>query len=169
MTLEKQRQLLDFYARRESPEDGGRKLAPGRPSEHEIVAHIILPLMLALGWSEQLLAVEWRSVDLAAFWRTPTDGAHCRLVCEAKMMGHGLQNVLKQATRYTESLGLTECDKILLADGGRFYLYRRKGDGWEQHPSGYMNVQKLRTRHLCPANTNAVDTLIALTPAHVAR
>ena len=28
----------------------------------------MLPLLLALGWSEQLLAVEWKKIDLAAFW-----------------------------------------------------------------------------------------------------
>ena len=159
--LEKQRRLITWYGR--------PKMSPGRPTEHEVVAHIILPLMLALGWAEQLLAVEWHKIDLAAFWDTPTDEERCKLVCEAKIMGHGLQDVLGQATRYVDKLDLAACDKILLADGGRFYLYRRDNGGWHEKPSGYMNVMKIREDHLCPTNTNAVDTLIALTPAHVAR
>lgn len=135
-----------------------------RPTEHEVVAHIILPLLIALGWSEQLLAVEWRKIDLAIFSGTPTDQQRCRLVCEAKGIGHGLQDVLQQAVRYTDTLQLTACDKILLADGGRFYLYRRRAERWGQQPSGYLNVLKIRENHLLPSGTNAIDTIIALTP-----
>ncbi|MDZ4779859.1 MAG: hypothetical protein SGJ19_06380 [Planctomycetia bacterium] len=65
-------------------------LATNRPSEHEIVAQVILPLMIALGWSEQLLAVEWHKIDLAVFRGTPTDAEHCELVCEAKAIGPSL-------------------------------------------------------------------------------
>ena len=158
--LEKQRRLISWYGR--------PTLSPRRPTEHEVVAHVILPLMLALGWAEQLLALEWHKIDLAAFWDTPTDKERCKLVCEAKVMGHGLQDVLGQATKYVDKLGLAACDKILLADGGRFYLYRKERGRWCEEPSGYMNVMKIREAHLCPANTNAVDTLIALTPARVA-
>lgn len=61
-------------------------------------------------------------------------------------------------------LQLTACDKILLADGGRFYLYRRRAEGWEPQPSGYLNVLKIRENHLLPSGTNAIDTIIALTP-----
>jgi hypothetical protein len=158
--VEKQRRLLHWYR---------SSAAPGRPTEHEVVAHVILPLMLALGWSEQLLAVEWQKIDLAVFWGTPTDGPHCELICEAKGFGHGLQNVLRQAIDYTDKLGLSNCRKILLADGGRFYLYRRGETGWGEQPWGYMNVAKLRVDHLCPKGTSAVDTLMALTPAHLGR
>ncbi len=61
--------------------------ASARPDEHEVVAHMVLPLLLALGWSEQLLAVEWHKVDLAGFWGTPTIPENCVLMCEAKGVG----------------------------------------------------------------------------------
>jgi hypothetical protein len=154
-SLEKQRRLIEWY------QSSGMK---ERPTEHEVVAHIILPLLMALGWPEQLLAVEWPKIDLAIFDGTPTDQRRCRLVCEAKGMGYGLQDVLQQAVRYTETLKLAACDKILLADGGRFYLYRRWAEGWEQQPSGYLNVLRIREDHLLPSGTNAIDTIIALTP-----
>lgn len=160
-SLEKQRRLLGWY--------GSSGLATDRPSEHEVVAHVILPLMSALGWSEQLLAVEWHKIDLAVFWGTPTDQEHCELICEAKAMGHGLQGVLQQAIGYAERLSLTSCKKILLADGGRFYLYKRGEQGWGTDPVGYLNVQQLRQRHVFPKGTNAVETLVALTPAHLGR
>jgi len=154
--LEKQKRLISWY------ESSG--FAGNRPTEHEVVAHIILPFLSALGWSEQLIAIEWHKIDLALFSGTPTDFNHCRLVCEAKIMGHGLQNVLAQAIQYTVNHKLDSCEKILLADGGRFYLFRRRDRIWDQEPSGYLNVQKIRTNHLFPPNTNAVDTIMALTP-----
>lgn len=160
-TILKLRRLIDWY--RQSG------LADSRPTETEVVAHIVLPLMTALGWSEQLLAVEWRKIDLAVFWGTPTDADRCCIVCEAKVIGHGLQDVLDQATRYIETLDLTATGKILLTDGQRFYLYQREGDGWNQQPSGYLNLLKIREDHICPPGCNAVETLMALTPSHVSR
>ncbi|TET37769.1 MAG: hypothetical protein E3J72_05210 [Planctomycetota bacterium] len=159
-TIEKQQQLLKWY---------NKGLSPNRPSEHEIVAHIILPLMHALGWSEQLLAVEWHKIDLAVFWKTPTEKNNCKLICEAKAFGKGMQKVVEQAKNYYKKHKLDKCNKILVADGGRFYLYRKGSIKWEANPSGYMNLLKLRTDHLCPSGTSAVDTLIALTPSHVAQ
>ena len=127
VAIEKQRQLIDWYE--------SLVLAPNRPAEHEVVAHVILPLLKALGWSEQLLASEWNKIDLAVFWRTPTDERHCKLVCEAKTIGAGLQDVLEQAEGYVTKIGLDECDKILLTDGHRFYVYQRTEQGWADQPA----------------------------------
>lgn len=157
--LEKQRWLLRWY--------GQAELCPGRPKEHEVVAHVVVPLMLALGWSEQFLAVEWQRVDLAAFGGTPTDARSCRMICEAKGTTHGTQGALKQAKGYIAKLKLDACDKILVTNGGQFYLYRGKGDDWCDEPSGYLNVLKMRRRHVFPRGTDAVQTLVDLTPSRV--
>ena len=161
LAIQRQRRLSGWYS--------GQKHKGGRPTEHEVVAHMILPLLLALGWSEQLLAVEWKRIDRAGFWGTPTSEERCVLVCEAKGMGHGLQNVFAQARRYVHGLRLTEVQKILLTDGTRLYLYERRGERWSDEPVGYLNVHLIRTNHLAPADTNAVDTIVALTPAGVTR
>ncbi|WP_409292728.1 hypothetical protein [Peribacillus sp. SCS-37] len=63
-----------------------------RPSEHEIVAHMIVPLMLGMGWSEQLLAIEWKKIDLAFFNTVPTDPKSCFMICEAKRPNQSLTN-----------------------------------------------------------------------------
>lgn len=161
--IERQRRLLTWYYAQ------GDESA--RPDEHEVVAHMVLPLLLALGWSEQLLAVEWHRIDLAAFWGTPTIAERCVLVCEAKRMGHGLQDIWDQAVGYVRKLSLGACCKILLTQGARFYLYERPVDGWraEAEPAGYVNLEHIRENHIAPADTNAIDTLIALTPAGVQR
>jgi hypothetical protein len=157
-TIAERRRLIHWYS---------QGLSPNRPTEHEVVAHVILPLLLALGWSEQLLAIEWRRIDLAIFNRTPTSESNCRLICEAKAMGHGLQDCREQAESYVENLDLKNCGKILLADGGRFYLYKRQASKWSAKPSGYLNISKIRTQHLCPSGTSAIDTIMELTPAHI--
>ena len=162
LAIQRQRRLVKWY------DENGEKVK--RPSEHEVVAHMILPLLLALGWSEQLLAVEWRKVDLVAFECTPTTPANCCLVCEAKGYGHGLQNVLTQATTYAKRLKLDNCKRILLTDGARLYLYQRqKDDNWNENPVGYLNIDKIRTNHIIPSETNGIDTIIALTPAGMTR
>ena len=161
--IERQRRLLTWYKAQ------GKESA--RPDEHEVVAHMILPLLLGLGWSEQLLAIEWHKVDLAAFWGTPTTSDRCVLVCEAKHMYHGLQGVWSQALGYVNKLKLRMCRKILLTQGARFYLYHREGRAWsdEPEPDGYINLEAIRENHIAPANTDAIDTLMALTPAGVGR
>lgn len=162
LAIQRQRRLAKWY------EEHGEKSK--RPKEHEVVAHMILPFLLALGWSEQLLAVEWKKIDLAAFLGTPTTGEKCCLVCEAKPLEHGLQDTFAQATSYVGRHKLNNCRRILLTDGIRLYLYQRKENGdWDDMPVGYLNVRLIRTNHIAPANTNAVDTIVALTPAGIGR
>lgn len=158
--IRKLRGLLDWY---------NEKRSPGRPTEHEVVAHMILPLMLALGWSEQLLAIEWKKIDLAVFTHTPTDASTCGLVCEAKGMDSPMQEVVEQAIGYCKKHSLGSCNKILAADGGYFSLYRKSAGVWESEPSGYVNLRKLRRNCLLPKGADAVKTLMALTPAHISR
>jgi len=153
--IKRQRRLGKWYA---------TTIGQKRPTEHEVVAYMILPLMLGLGWSEQLLAVEWNKVDLAGFSSTPTTNDKCILVCEAKQMSHPLLPALEQAKRYVTKLKLDQCKRILLTDGLRVYLYERKDGGFDAEPSGYINVNLLRTNHLAPKDTNAVDTLMKLNP-----
>jgi hypothetical protein len=150
--LNRQRRLEDWYE-----QHGSRS---GRPSENEVVAHMVLPLLLALGWSEQLLGVEWNRVDLAGFSGAPTTAAKCSLVCEAKGQGHGLSGVLEQARGYIGKLQLEQCDRILLTEGGRHYLYQRNGDEWPTQPSAYLNARRPRLRYL--DGTSALDALMAL-------
>jgi hypothetical protein len=47
-----------------------------KPSEHETVAYLVVPLLRALGWTPQRMAVEWNHVDLALFERLPRTDDH---------------------------------------------------------------------------------------------
>lgn len=162
LAIQRQRRLAKWY--REN------RTQSKKPAEHEVVAHMILPFMLALGWSEQLLAVEWNRIDLAAFSCTPRKKENVCLLCEAKEYGHGLQNTFPQAAGYAKKLKLDNCKKILLTDGARLYLYQRQKDNnWNENPVGYLNIDKIRTNHIVPSGTNGIDTIMALTPAGMTR
>ena len=163
LAIQRQRRLAKWY------DEFGKETI--RPKEHEVVAHMILPLLLALGWAEQLLAVEWHKIDLAGFSCTPTIAENCCLVCEAKGLERALEEkVFDQAVKYAEGLKPNNCEKILLTDGVRLYLYQRKKDGkWTTSPDGYLNVKLIRTDHIAPAGTNAINTIMALTPARINR
>ena len=140
-----------------------------RPTEHEVVAHMVVPLLLALGWSEQLLAVEWKRIDLAAFWGTPTTPEKCTMIVEAKGRGRPLLKAYEQAKSYVEKQGLSRCKKIVLTDGECIYVYVRQQGGFPDQPEGYLNVNVLRSEYLAPRGANAVQTLMSLTPARVTR
>jgi hypothetical protein len=158
--IERQRRMVGWYNEHGGPSD--------RPTEHEVVAHMILPLMLALGWSEQLVAVEWHKIDLTCFLGSPTTKGTCVLVCEAKRRGHGLSRVLPQAAKYVKNLQLTKTRRILLANDQRLYVYDRAEDGsWPDSATGYLNIQAIRVQYLAPPRANAVDTIMALTPTGI--
>ena len=60
---------------------------------------------------------------------------------------------------------LEHCLHILLTQGSRLYLYRRSPGGkWPDDPFGYINIEAIRREHLWPTGTDAVATLLALTP-----
>lgn len=152
--IERQRQLLKLYRTRA----GG-----GRPNEHEVVAYLVLPLLFALGWTEEQLALEWNNIDVAGFSGPATSPEHCVMVCEAKAMNNGLSGVLAQAVGYYKQHDLKNCRRILITQGSRFCLYT-PGHGGEWIPSGYINVENIRVNHIMPAGTSAIDTLLAMMP-----
>jgi hypothetical protein len=148
----RQRKMLNWYRTQDH--------RSGRPSEHEVVAFMILPILLALGWSEQLLAIEWKRIDLAGFSKTPTNETTCTMVCEAKCLGYGLEDAFRQAKRYVSSLKLHHCFRIVTTDGERFYLHRKRGEEWSSSPEAYMNLDKIRLRNV--DGTGALEFLMAL-------
>jgi hypothetical protein len=135
-----------------------------RPSENEVVSHIILPLFLGLGWSHQQVAVEWKSVDTAFFKATPTVQVNCVMVLEAKGLGQSLGEVLEQPLGYVKGLELTNVRYILTTDGANLFVYGKSRGEWSTHPIGYINVQSLQKQYILPRSTDLVNTLVMLQP-----
>ncbi|MBB6691043.1 hypothetical protein H7B90_06460 [Cohnella xylanilytica] len=162
-TMERIRRLSKWYEKQ-----ADRK----RPSEHEIVAHMIAPLMLGLGWSEQLMPIEWNRTDIAFFNRPPSsekDYQNCVMICECKGSGSALEPAYVQAKNYIDKLPLPNCTRIITTDGCRLFMYKRPGDHWpeELDPIGYVNLSSIRRENIYPFGTSGVKTLIELIPWNV--
>lgn len=110
-----------------------------RPTEDELVAHFVVPLLRSLGWPTELLAVEWRDIDIAVFSRLPRTPDNCAFIIEAKRLGAGVEGALEQARGYVTSLGV-DVD-VVVTDGVRYRLYDGRRDF---APIAYANLDRLK-------------------------
>jgi hypothetical protein len=93
-----------------------------RPSEDELLTHITVPLLTALGWDPEQIAVKWRFTDLALFAPVRREPENCQCVIEGKRIGDGLLFADWQARRYIDALKLRDAD-LLVTDGIRYRLH----------------------------------------------
>jgi hypothetical protein len=135
-----------------------------RPTEHEVVSHVVLPLFLGLGWSHQQMAVEWQKVDVAFFKRTPTTPENCVMVLEAKGLGSGLGHVLDQPLGYCARLSLVNARYIVVTDGANLFIYARDGSAWGSDPVGYVSIPSMQHEYVLPKGTNLIESLVRLQP-----
>ncbi len=143
----------------------GEKNVGRRPTEHEIVSHIILPIFLGLGWSHQQIAVEWNKVDVAFFKKTPTNAANCIMIIEAKGLGFSLGAILDQPTNYIKNLGLENVKLIVTTDGAEVFVYSVENMKVNQDPIGFFNINHLQREYILPKNISLIETLVKLQPA----
>ncbi len=111
-----------------------------QPSEHEAVAHFVVPLLRTLGWRPEQIALEWRAMDIALFRKLPRTEDHCHLVIEAKRPGRGIQEALGQAREYVSRMSAV-CD-IVVTDGLR-YRYFDSSQDYKQ--VGYAHLAHLKS------------------------
>jgi hypothetical protein len=109
------------------------------PTEDELVAHFTIPLLHALGWSKELIAIKWRWVDVTLFDRLPRQPENCRLVIEAKRFDTGFEAALKQARGYLDTLKIAR--DVLVTDGIRYRLYAHEK---AFAPVAYANLSRLK-------------------------
>lgn len=109
------------------------------PAEDEMVAHFVVPLLRALGWPPERIAVKWRYIDVSLFSALPRTPESCCLVIEAKRLGAGVEGALGQGKGYVAALGKV-CD-VMVTDGIRYRLYDGKQD---YAPVAYANLVRLK-------------------------
>lgn len=109
------------------------------PTEDELLAHLVVPFLRALGWQPEQIAVKWRKIDVCVFDQLPRTPEHCRFVVEAKRLGEGIEGARIQAKGYLDELGVTR--DIVVTDGIRYRVYR--GDN-EFEPLAYANLADLK-------------------------
>jgi hypothetical protein len=117
------------------------------PSENETVAYLVIPLLRALGWTPQKMAVEWHKVDIALFRSLPRDPNNLAAVVEAKRKGLSCLTAKSQAQGYAEQHGTNLCRRLIVTDGIRYAVFFRSKSGFEEHPKAYLNLADMRSEY----------------------
>lgn len=110
------------------------------PSEFETVAYLIVPILRALGWTPQKMAVEWHKVDLALFDQLPRKDENLAVVVEAKKKDRSCLTAKSQAQGY--AIGKPNCKRLIVSDGLRYGTYIKVGDNYEL--KAYFNLLEFR-------------------------
>jgi hypothetical protein len=133
-----------------------------KPSEHETVAYLIVPLLRALGWTPQRMAVEWNHVDVALFEQLPREDKSLRVVVEAKKMDNACLAAKRQAMSYAD--GKTGCKRLIVTDGLRYGVYVRHETKEIFRLHAYLNLTRLRRNYPIYECEGAEDALLAMAP-----
>ena len=164
-TLRRIRLLADYYY---------KKCEWREVREHETRTFLIVPLLLALGWAEQQLKIEYPSekgrVDLACLSHPQhRKGAQCVMIVESKDFTSGLDYAPGQAREYAKSF--PSCRVLVVSNGYCYksYVRDRTTAAFNETPSAYLNLLKPRSKYpLDPINVKgALGILRWLLPARV--
>jgi len=129
--------------------------------EHEIRAFLVLPLLQALGWSEQCMKLEYGRSDVALFSRPfrAIDPPAPEMILEAKTFVNGLSYTHDQAKAYGSKF--PACQRFVTTNGFRYRTYERQGDALTA--TGYVNLLRLRKCNVLePDLMPPIDTLVSL-------
>ena len=120
--------------------------AQGKISEHETTSYLCIPLLRALGWTPQRMAIEWHKIDIALFSSLPREPKSLSVVLEAKSLWSSPRSALGQAQSYA---GRGEnCNRIIVTDGLRYGVFSKKATGeFRPYPDAYLNLTRLRDRY----------------------
>ena len=143
-TISKIRLLADYYYHRVKWEDIG---------EHEIRTFLVIPLLLALGWSEQQIKIEFRRIDIACFGKPCKSNnreeweKECVAIIETKSFRAGLDYAHQQAKAYSEDF--PHCQAVIATNGYCYKVYLRdRNNQFQATPSAYINLLRLRDKYL---------------------
>jgi hypothetical protein len=104
----------------------GEAFAGRPPREIELLTHVTVPLLRALGWPPQQIAIGWRYADIVLFSEESRIDEHVRVIIEGKRIGQGLRWAEGQAERYAGKLG--HMVDLVTTDGLRYKLVRPGND-----------------------------------------
>jgi len=136
------------------------KKPKGRPSEHETVAYLTIPLLFALGWSHQTTAIEWKKIDIALFNKMPPDDSSLECVIEAKRLDLSVFRAYDQALGYALKAGRQNCKRLIVTDGIRYALYNRDMNNFIL--ISYLNITRLRKDYPLIGCKGAIETIIGM-------
>jgi len=130
------------------------------PSESETVTYLVVPLLRALGWTPQKMAVEWHNVDVALFNQLPRSDENLNIVVEAKKKDRSCLSAKSQAQSY--AIGKEKCKRLIVTDGLRYGVYLKKEDEFVLY--AYFNLTSLKNENPVYECYGVKEALQAMTP-----
>lgn len=131
------------------------------PSEFETESYLIIPLLRALGWTPQKMAIEWNKVDIALFQKLPRTDENLVAVVEAKRKGNSCLTAFSQAERYSQNK--KNCNRLVVTDGLRYGVFLKNKQGtYKLH--AYMNLTELKDEYVVYECKGINEALWAMTP-----
>ena len=130
------------------------------PSEFETVCYLVVPILRALGWTPQKMAIEWRKVDLALFNQLPREDVNLAIVVEAKRKGNSCLTAKSQAQGYAQ--GKDNCKRLIVTDGLRYGAYLKSDN--EYKLVAYFNLLALTDNHPIYKCKGVKEALRIMTP-----
>ncbi|MHB8338973.1 MAG: hypothetical protein ACYDEE_16280 [Ignavibacteriaceae bacterium] len=114
--------------------------------ESEIIAFLILPFLIALGWSEQKIKLEYQNIDIALFKKVFKGdySSSPEFIIEAKTFSNGLAFTHKQILNYAKKY--PDCKNFIATNGFRYRLFFKDGKNLVQ--KGYVNLLRLNERNV---------------------
>lgn len=114
--------------------------------ESEIISFLVLPLLIALGWSEQKIKLEYQNIDVALFEESfKGDYASTPyFIIEAKSFSNGLAFTEKQIISYANKY--PDCKRFIATNGFRYKIFFKEKNILVQ--KGYFNLLKLYERNV---------------------
>jgi hypothetical protein len=149
-TLRKVRLLAKYYFNNCNWED---------IREHETRTFLVVPFLLALGWTEQRLKIELPcsqgKIDIACFARSYAAAPEeCVLIVETKDFASGLDFAPDQGQAYASDF--PGCRVVVVTNGYCYKSYLRNDDGsFRANPDAYLNLLSPTQRY--PVEPVAVD------------
>jgi hypothetical protein len=135
------------------------------PSETETVAHLVVPLLTALGWTPQRLALEYYQprlgrADIALYGNGNRKNYQPIAIIEAKKFEDSCLTAESQVRAYAENLQMVK--RLVLTDGIRYGVF--VSDGHSQrfpvHPTAYLNLRDLRDDYPIYGDCKGADAAI---------
>jgi hypothetical protein len=100
----------------------------------------VVPLLKALGWPEELIAVEYQGFDVALFRKLPRLSENLAFIIEGKRLGKGIEVfAVNQARNFLRSYKAEQAE-IVVTDGQRYYIFNME----QSDHIAYANLSDLR-------------------------
>ncbi len=114
-------------------------------SEAEIIAFLIAPTLIALGWSEQKIKFQISNIDIAVYEEAYVEDYEQSpsIIIEAKAFQNGLAFTDNQIKKYASYF--PECKKFIATNGFRYRYFEKKQDD-KLILRGAFNIMKLKER-----------------------